>query len=190
MERALIACDMQKATDFYRDFLKQHELKQITVTTNPAEVRRIISTEDVDICIIHAPFSNANGIDLAKDIAEKTAAQVILFVKAEFAEEVSEDVLPYGILTVERPINKQMFRNALTFSAVANERMRFAAQTIAKLEKRLKEQQTISRAKCVLIEQRHFTEEEAHKYIERHAMDERVSRMEIAQEIIDYYEDW
>ncbi len=189
MERALIASDLQKATEFYHDFLKKYGFLKIDTVQNPSDARRMISLNTYDICIVNAPFSRANGIDLAKDIAEKSDAQVILFVREEVAEEVAENVLPFGILTVERPINKQIFRNALQFSAVANERLRFAANAIAKLEKRLKEQGTISRAKCILIANKNISEEEAHKYIEKHAMDERVTRMEIAQEIIEYYED-
>ncbi len=189
MERALIASDLPKATEFYQDFLKKNGFYKTDIVTNPSEARRMCSLNAYDVCIVNAPFAKANGIDLAKDIAEKSGAQVILFIREEVAEEVAEDVLPYGILTVERPINKQIFRSALHFSAVANERLRFAANTIAKLEKRIKEQGTISRAKCVLVAHRNMTEEEAHRFIEKHAMDERVTRMEIAQEIIDYYEE-
>ena len=42
----------------------------------------------------------------------------------------------------------------------------------------------INRAKWALIEQRGMTEDEAHKYIERQAMDRRLNRRVIAEEIL------
>ena len=47
----------------------------------------------------------------------------------------------------------------------------------------------IDRAKCLLIENEYLTEEEAHKQIEKTAMNERVTRKAIAQRIIAEYEE-
>ena len=43
--------------------------------------------------------------------------------------------------------------------------------------------------KCCLVEHAHLTEAEAHRRIEKLAMDTRRDRTEIAQEILDSYED-
>ena len=47
----------------------------------------------------------------------------------------------------------------------------------------------VSRAKCCLVEHEHMTEAEAHRYIEKQAMDTRRDRTEIAQEVLENYED-
>ena len=47
---------------------------------------------------------------------------------------------------------------------------------------------TINRAKWLLIEQLRMTESEAHYYIERQAMDTRLSRREVAENIIRSYD--
>ena len=47
----------------------------------------------------------------------------------------------------------------------------------------------VSRAKCCLVEHEQMTEAEAHRYIEKQAMDTRRDRTEIAQEILENYED-
>lgn len=44
-------------------------------------------------------------------------------------------------------------------------------------------------AKCCLVEREQMSEDAAHRYIEKRAMDTRRSRAEIAQEILDSYED-
>ena len=45
----------------------------------------------------------------------------------------------------------------------------------------------VNRAKCLLIGQLYYTEEEAHRYIEKIAMDERRSKVSVALEIIEKY---
>ena len=49
------------------------------------------------------------------------------------------------------------------------------------------EQEMVDRAKAILMERNQMTEEEAHHYIERQAMDKRVSKREIAEEILKTY---
>ena len=46
----------------------------------------------------------------------------------------------------------------------------------------------VDRAKCILIQYLNMTEPQAHRYIEKQAMDLRVSRREIAQGILQTYE--
>jgi response regulator NasT len=50
------------------------------------------------------------------------------------------------------------------------------------------EEEIINRAKTTLMEYLGFTEPQAHRYIEKHAMDMRVTKMEIARNILKIYE--
>ena len=45
----------------------------------------------------------------------------------------------------------------------------------------------MDRAKLILMENKHLNENEAHKYIEKEAMNRRLNRYEIAKEILDKY---
>ena len=56
------------------------------------------------------------------------------------------------------------------------------------LQEKLAQVRLVSRAKCCLIELGHMTEAEAHRYIEKKAMDTRRDRAEVAQEILDSYD--
>ena len=58
-----------------------------------------------------------------------------------------------------------------------------------KLEKKLEELKTISRAKLLLIINEDMSEEEAHRYLERNAMDMRISKYQMALDIIQKYKD-
>jgi AmiR/NasT family two-component response regulator len=50
------------------------------------------------------------------------------------------------------------------------------------------EMEIINRAKTTLMEYLGFTEPQAHRYIEKHAMDMRVTKIEIAKNILKIYE--
>ena len=47
----------------------------------------------------------------------------------------------------------------------------------------------VDRAKCYLIEKKGYTETDAHRLIEKRAMDTRMSRGEVAQEILEEEEE-
>ena len=188
MSSALIVCDSPKGTEFFKDFLLQNFCQDITVVKNGQEARRCLIEGEYDVCIINAPIVSESGEQLAIDLAEKNVCQIILFVKAEYMEEVTENVEDFGVITVSKPISKQMFWSALKLAKVAQNRLNMAKRENNKLRKTLEDVKVISRAKCVLISYLGMSEEEAHKYIEKRAMDERLPRIEVAKEVLRMYE--
>ena len=187
MSSALIVCDTPKGVEFYRDFLLENDYDQIEVIENPDEAKRRLVDMDYDICLINAPIKGESGEQLSIDIAEKNICQVILFVKSEYMDEITESVEDYGVITVSRPINKQMFWSALKLAKVAQRRISMAHKENDKLKGKLEDLKLVSRAKCLLISYESKSEEEAHKYIEKSAMNERLSRVEVAQIVIRKY---
>ena len=55
-------------------------------------------------------------------------------------------------------------------------------------EKKLEEMRLVGRAKCMLMQYRGLTEQQAHRQIEKQAMDSRQTRGAVALEILDTYE--
>ena len=184
MDRALIVCDNEKGTDFYKSFLKENGYLDMVSVTSGAMAKRAMLDYDFDICIINGPIGGTSGEELSIDIAEKNICQVILFVKAERLEEISAQVEDYGVITVGKPINKQLFWQALKVAKVAQRRLNMAHKETVKIEKKLEEMKIISRAKIMLMVKENSSEDEAHKYIEKQSMDRRMTRVEIANEII------
>lgn len=187
MNKVLIVCDAPKGTEFFRDFLAQNGYEDILVVENGEEARRILVDTDFDLCLINAPLRKESGEQLSIDIAEKNICQVILFVKAEQCDEIADCVEDYGVITVSKPISRQLFWSAIKLARVAQRRITMAQKENAKLQQKLDGLKTVSRAKCLLISYCGMSEEDAHKYIERQAMDKRLSRLEIAKDIVHTY---
>ena len=58
----------------------------------------------------------------------------------------------------------------------------------AGLRRKVLEAQAVGRAKCLLVERRKMTEQSAHRFIEKTAMDNRLTRYAVAKDIIRGYE--
>ncbi len=187
MNKALIVCDAPKGTQFYRDFLLQSDYSDITVVTSGEEAKRTLVEGDFDLCLINAPIKGKSGEELSIDIAEKNICQVLLFVKAEYCDEITDRVEEFGVITVSKPISRQMFWSALKLAKVAQRRITMAQKENSKLQQKLESLKTVSRAKCLLISYCGMSEEDAHKFIERQAMDKRLTRLEIAKDIVKTY---
>ena len=56
------------------------------------------------------------------------------------------------------------------------------------LQERIEELRLIDRAKCVLIQRLGLSESQAHRYIEKQAMDRRLTRAEVSRSLLQTYE--
>jgi len=187
MGRALIVCDASKGVEVFRELLGHDGYDDITVVDNGEEAKRRLVDYDYDLCLINSPIKGKSGETLAIDIADKNICQVVLTVRADILDEITERVENSGIITVGKPINKQLFWGAIKLAKVAQRRIDMMKQENKKLQSKLDDLKLVSRAKCLLISYEGRTEEEAHKYIERKAMDDRTSRVDVAKEIIRIY---
>ena len=93
-----------------------------------------------------------------------------------------------GVLTVAKPLQKELFWMALKLATAAHNKMAALHDENAKLYKKIDDIKLIDRAKAILINYLQMSESEAHRYIEKRAMDERVTRREVAESIIKTYD--
>ena len=87
-----------------------------------------------------------------------------------------------------RAHRKECSEKLLPSVSLLAETLGVARQTIRKVYLSLEELQLISRAKAVLIEYLKLTEPQAHRYIEKQAMDLGLTRRQVALNILKTYE--
>ncbi len=188
MDRALIISHSEKGAAHIAEILTQASIENITIVSNAGEARRMLIEKDFDLCVINAPLPDEFGEGLARDIAEKGASEVILMVKAELFDEISDRVEEYGVITIAKPISKAFFWNALKVAQATHRKIKAIQNENKKLIQKIEDIRIIDRAKCILISLFSMTEPEAHRYIEKQAMDTRVTRREVAEKILRTYE--
>ena len=149
--------------------------------------KRVLSEQAFDFVIINAPLPDDFGTGLAIDACDRGGTLSLLIVQAGVLEEIRDKVTGHGVFTLSKPLSTQMFSLALDWMASARERLRKSEKKTLSVEEKMQEIRLINRAKWLLITELKMTEPEAHRFIEKQAMDRCVSRREIAEEIIKVY---
>jgi len=188
MERSLIISDSEKGVAFFTEILAQNFDSVIVVAHTGSEARRLLAQQDFELCIISAPLKDEFGDQLAMTISEKYACQVILVVKAEIFDEVMEKVEDFGVITVSKPLNKTLFWNAVKLAKASRRRLQMMQKENDKLLQKIEDLRVVNQAKYLLISYLRMTEQEAHRYIEKQSMDMRMTKRQIAENILKTYD--
>ena len=177
-----------RGADRLRQLLGDTPYRACTAVSSAAEARRIAAMDLHPLILINAPLPDENGVNLAAELAASTSAAVILLVKTALLPLVSDAASEAGVLLVQKPILPPMFEQAVRLAISSANRLQLLKNENARLQKRLEELRVIDRAKCLLIEHMRVTEEEAHRMLEKQAMDARVPRVRVARQILERFE--
>lgn len=180
----LLVSASEKFNSTLRGLLPAGEFWPLDCASGAAQARRKLLETSYDLVIINAPLPDDFGVRLALELCAETGAGVLLFVKAAQYEEVCAKVLEQGVMTIPKPAPAQVVRQSLRVLCATRERLRRMEERQASVEEKIEEIRLVNRAKWLLIERRGMTEAEAHRYIEKEAMDRRISRRELALELI------
>mgnify|MGYP004672921657 CR=1 FL=1 len=187
-ERAVIVSGSDKGSEYFRDLLAKHRFEIAAVFNSSEEARRFLSEREADVLIINTPLRDDFGLQMALDVAADSDVGVLLIVKGDAYEQVIYRTEQTGVLTLAKPLSATHVLQALHLLSAARFKLRALERKTATLESKMEEIRLVAHAKLLLIDQMKMTEAEAHRYIERHAMDACVKRREIASRIIDKYD--
>ncbi len=188
LEKVLIVSANKSSVDYFTDMLSANSITDISVATLCRSARKMVAEDKFDLVIINSPLKDESGERLSIDIAQNEMVQVILVVNKEYADEVAKITETDGIYIVEKPINKSVFNAVLKIAFSSYVRLNKIREQNEKLKQEIKDIKMIDRAKCILISALKMNEKEAHRYIEKHAMDMRQSKREVAEGILKTYE--
>lgn len=188
MENALIVSSADKSTSVLTEMLKTAFCETICISKTAGEARRLLLERDFDLVLINSPLNDETGERLAIHIASKDMAQVILLTGSESFDEMSAATENAGVLVVQKPIEKSFFWAALKLARAAISRIKKVQSENQKLKQKIEDIKIINRAKFILVSHLKMDEQEAHRFIEKQAMDIRESRVEIAKGILKMYD--
>ena len=184
----LVVSASAKFNESVRSLLPERFYWPVMVLADAAGARRELLENSYDLVVINTPLPDDFGMGLAIDVCASSGAGVLLLVKSEQYNDVYAKVVGYGVITLSKPTNRQMVAQNLRILCATRERMRQMQAKQATVEEKIKEIRLVNRAKWLLIECLSMTEPEAHRYIEKQAMDLRISKREAAENIIRTYQ--
>ena len=183
----LVVSVSDKIYDILPDLLKDRFHTHIHRASSVGEAKRIILLKDFDLLVVNAPLKDESGIDFAAGSAAENSAGVLLLINNEYYEQVLDKVMEYGVLTVSKPLSRQALYEAVNLLVATNYRLKKVKKKNEKLTAKMAELRILNRAKWILIENLGLSEQEAHRVIEKQAMDERQSKCEVCETIIRTY---
>jgi len=187
MNHALIVSNSEKQTASFTEMLKAASVRQIAVLSSCNEARRHLLERDFDLVLIDSPLLDESGENLARHIVSKSASLVILAVKSEHFEAVTASCENDGVLTISKPVNKSVFWSALMLAKSAWSRIRHFEYENERLKQTIEDIRIVDKAKWILVSRLKLSEEDAHRLIEKQAMNTRSTRRLIAEGILKTY---
>lgn len=184
----LIVSGKEETRHKLKSLLPAHTFSAVNIAKNSEEARRLLSRGNYDLAIIDTPLPSESGIELALDIAESSYCSVILSVNAERLDETRYKVEDMGVVTVEKPLQREQFDSALHLCMATRNRLLILEKENEKLRTKLEEMRLVNRAKWALCENLGMDEPSAHRYIEKKAMDNRITRLSVAKQILKEYQ--
>jgi response regulator NasT len=188
MDSVLIVSNTASTLGILADLLKMQAFSRIVSTATGSESRRALGESNFDLVIIDTPLSDEFGDAFALHAAEATSAGVILLTAGDTLYEMNEAVEEAGVFALPKPAPPGLFYQSVKLLLASRKRELRLLDENRQLQGKLQEIRVIDRAKCVLIQYLNMTEFQAHRYIEKQAMDLRQSKVVIAENILKTYE--
>ena len=184
----LIVSGSEKFDMVVRKTLTRRRFSSIEFRKNVAAARQCFMDRLFDVVVINCPLPDEFGHEFAIDISERSNASVLLAVPSEVFEDVMERVTDFGILVIPKSATQERMDGALRLLLAVQKKIHRLERQIQTAAGKMEELRIVSRAKLLLMEKRHMTEDEAHRLIGKQAMDEGLTRRQAAEKILDELE--
>ena len=190
MKRALLVTNSEQSAVTLSQLLRNEGYVKITTSFSAYNAREVFDGDagEYDLVCVNAPLPDENGIELASQLAAVSRAGVVIIVPQRNASRVTDYLSERGVLVIPKPINKNMFHNYLRFTDCFRERLLGAEEENKRLKNMVEDIKIIDRAKLLLVTCLNMSESQAHKYLEKQAMDLRTTKLAVAKQVISTYE--
>ena len=186
MEKVLVISSSKSASEALVNFIRDSFRCTPKLVESAYQAKVYLDAEpSVELAVINSPLLDESGFELAEYIIEKTAANCIFMIKEEHVEKVSERAEKCGIIIVAKPFSRNILYQLVKTLDIAVTRSLKLYSDNLRLEEKIREIQTVDKAKFMLMEFKGMTEAEAHAYLEQYAMNKRKKKSLAALAIID-----
>lgn len=183
----LIVSATDKFTSAFADLLPETRYSPVHTAASVNAAERILAEKTFDFVIINAPLPDDIGIRFAIDTSTSKQSAVLLLVKSDVHAGIHDKVAEYGVFTLSKPTSKPTMVHALNWMESARERLRQFEKKSLSIKEKMAEIRLVNKAKWILISELKMNEPDAHRYIEKQAMDRCITKQTIAEEIIKTY---
>ena len=183
----LLVSSSQSFNTAAAELLSPFRYQPVDTASSVSQAKRLTTERNYDFVIINSPLPDGSGARFSIDCCQSKETVAVVLARNEDYNDIYGRVVGYGVFALAKPVARSSMQHALSWMASARERLRQLERKTVTMEERMAEIRIINRAKWLLISELKMTEPEAHHYIEKSAMDNCVSKKEIAENIIKNY---
>jgi len=182
-KRILIAEDETLIRMDLGEMLRENGYEVIAEATNGEEAIALAHELKPDLAILDVKMPKLDGITAAEEIVKLAP---VLMLTAFSQKDLVERALDAGVMAyVVKPFTIDDLIPAIEIATARHAQMIALQSEIADLTERLETRKLIDRAKGILMQAMKLSEPDAFKWIQRTAMDKRVSMKQVAEAVID-----
>ena len=164
------------------EMLKDAGYTVVAEATNGVEAISLAKLHEPDLAILDVKMPELDGISAAEQIIEIAP---VLMLTAFSQRELVERARDAGVMAyVVKPFSISDLVPAIEIAMSRHDQMKSLAREVADLHERLETRKIIDRAKGILMAALNLTEPQAFSWIQRAAMDRRISMKEVAQAVL------
>lgn len=143
--------------------------------------------DNPSLVIVNAPLETEFGLELTVN-AYECGCGVIIAAPQKVCGEIAAKIGNRSIFILPKPFNHAALLQAIRFVMLTKATSDVLKNEKEQLETKLRDTKLIDRAKCVLVQYLRISEKDAHRQIQKRAMDMRTTQAEVAKDIIKTYE--
>ena len=164
------------------EMLQEAGYEVVAQATNGEEAIALATEHNPDLAILDVKMPILDGISAAEKII---SIAPVLMLTAFSQRELVERARDAGVMAyVVKPFTIGDLIPAIEIAISRHTQMRSLADEVADLHERLETRKVIDRAKGILMKALNLSEPEAFSWIQRAAMDRRLTMKEVAQAVI------
>ena len=183
-KRVVIAEDEAIIRLDLREMLEEEGYAVVAETGRGDEAVALVQQHAPDLCIFDIKMPGMDGLAAAREVSsERKAAVVILTAFSQ--RHLIEEARDAGVLSyLVKPFQREELVSAIEVALGRFEEMRQLDATVRELEDQLEVRKAVDRAKGILMDERSLSESDAFNFIQKTAMAERTTMLDVANRVV------
>ena len=188
MKRALIIAASDELYRAISEVLEKSEFEENLCARGISQAEDMISAAPVVLVFIYSSCPEDAETAFAKKISARPDMALVFMVREAQREETEQALLRTKALVLGTPISRQGLLQSIKIARSLTGKFAEMQRENEALKQKIEELKVVDRAKCCLISFLRMDEAQAHRYIQKRAMDMRVTQREVAEDILKTYE--
>ena len=188
MLKVLLVSDNESVNENVISCLKEAGVNEIEKESTVEKAKAYFENNEVGLVIVNTPLPDVFGGDFARAATSEGITQSVMLVSSDDYNIAEEKNSENGTYIIRKPFAADEFIKLIKLIEKNSKKLFQIKAEYDKLSEKFNVIKVVSRAKCLLVEKEHLSENDAHKRIEKMAMNQRKTRLQIADEILKQYE--